>query len=67
MIRYGCIIAVDWETTGWQPEYWEYVWALRGLDNVDCETLGQHIPSLFAKRHDLEHILMRFIISLSQG
>lgn len=66
MIRDGRIVAIlDWEFAGWYPEYWEYVFAMRGLDNVDWETLGQHLPSLFAKRYDLEYILMLFILSLS--
>jgi hypothetical protein len=45
--------------------YWDYVLAMRGLDNVDWETLGSHVPSLFAKRYDLEYILMSFILNLS--
>lgn len=65
IIRDGRIVAlIDWELAGWYPEYWEYVFAMRGLDNVDWETIGQHVPSLFAKRHDLEYILMGFIINL---
>lgn len=60
------IVAIlDWEFAGWLPEYWEYVFALRGLDNIDWETLGQQLPSLFTKRYDLEYILMGFIINLS--
>ncbi|KAL1857518.1 hypothetical protein Daus18300_010276 [Diaporthe australafricana] len=66
MIRDGRIVAIlDWEFAGWLPEYWEYVFALRGLDNIDWETLGQHLPSLFAKRYDHEYILMGFIMTLS--
>ncbi|KAG8163974.1 hypothetical protein KVR01_005892 [Diaporthe batatas] len=65
MVRDGRIVAViDWELAGWYPEYWEYVFAMRGLDNVDWETIGQHIPSLFDKRHDLEYILLGFILNL---
>lgn len=66
MIRAGRFIAIlDWELAGWYPEYWEYIFALRRLDNVDWETLGQHLPTLFDKRHGLEYILMGFIINLS--
>lgn len=66
MVRDGRIVAIlDWESAAWLPEYWEYVFALRGLDNVDWETLGQHLPSLFDKRYDLEYILMGFINNLS--
>ncbi|POR32750.1 Putative phosphotransferase enzyme family protein [Tolypocladium paradoxum] len=51
MVRDGRIVALlDWEFAGWYPEYWEYVFALRGMDNIDWETLGRYIPSLFAKR-----------------
>ncbi|KAI0857616.1 kinase-like domain-containing protein [Xylaria cubensis] len=66
MVRNGKIVALlDWEFGGWYPEYWDYVFALRGLDNVDWETLGLSIPTLFAKRYDLEYILMKFIVSIS--
>ncbi|OAA43763.1 Protein kinase-like domain protein [Metarhizium rileyi] len=66
IISEGRIVALlDWEFAGWYPEYWEYVFALRGLDNVDWKTLGQQLPSLFDKRYDLEYILLRFIVSLS--
>ncbi|GAP91906.2 putative phosphotransferase enzyme family protein [Rosellinia necatrix] len=66
IVRDGRIVALlDWELAGWYPEYWEYVFALRGLDNLDWDTLGQHIPSLFAKRYDLEYILMNFILRLN--
>lgn len=59
MVRDGRIVALlDWEFAGWYPEYWEYVFALRGLDNIDWETLGRYLPSLFAKRYDLEYILV---------
>lgn len=66
MVRDGRIVAIiDWEFAGWYPEYWEYVFALRGLDNVDWETLGYHLPTLFAKRYDLEYILLKFVMSCS--
>ncbi|KAI1735730.1 kinase-like domain-containing protein [Xylaria scruposa] len=66
IVRDGKIVALlDWEFSGWYPEYWEYVFALRGLDNIDWETLGLKIPSLFTKRYDLEYILVKFILSLS--
>ncbi|KAB5554752.1 kinase-like domain-containing protein [Coniochaeta sp. 2T2.1] len=66
LIHDGRIVALlDWEFAGWYPEYWDYVFALRGMDNIDWETLGGHIPSLFARRYDLEYILMQFIVSLS--
>ncbi|POR34215.1 Uncharacterized protein TPAR_05585 [Tolypocladium paradoxum] len=66
MVRDGRIVALlDWEFAGWYPEYWEYVFALRGMDNIDWETLGRYLPSLFTKRYDLEYILMRFILGLS--
>lgn len=66
LVRDGRIVAVlDWEFAGWYPEYWEYVFALRGLDNVDWETLGRNLPSLFPKRHDLEYILVGFILRIS--
>lgn len=66
IVREGCIVAIlDWEFAGWYPEYWDYVSALSGLDNIDWETLGQHLPLLFEKRYDLEYILLRFITSIS--
>jgi hypothetical protein len=66
LVRDGRIVALlDWEFAGWYPEYWEYVFALRGLDNLDWETLGRHVPLLFKNRYDLEYILMQFILSLS--
>ncbi|KAG9502065.1 hypothetical protein J7337_007779 [Fusarium musae] len=66
MIRDGRIVAIlDWEWAGWYPVYWDYVFALRGLDNVDWKTLGSHVPSLFDERYDLEYILVCFIVSLS--
>lgn len=66
IVRDGRIVAIlDWECAGWYPDYWEYVFAIRGLDNVDWDTLGQHLPDLFAERYDLEYILMGFILSLS--
>lgn len=66
MVRDGRIVAIlDWEFAGWYPEYWEYVFALRGLDNIDWETLGRHLPSLFARRYDQEYILVGFILRLS--
>lgn len=65
-MRDGRIVALlDWEYAGWYPEYWEYVFTLNGMDNIDWETLGRYVPSLFAKRYDLEYILVRFILSLS--
>lgn len=66
MVHDGRIVAIlDWESSGWYPDYWEYVLALRGMDNVDWETLGRHLPDLFPQRYDDEYILMRFILSLS--
>lgn len=66
MVRDGHIVALlDWEFAGWYPAYWEYVFTLRGMDNIDWETLGSHVPSVFAERYDLEYILMGFILSLS--
>ncbi|KAG9255085.1 kinase-like domain-containing protein [Emericellopsis atlantica] len=66
LVRDGHIVALlDWEFAGWYPEYWEYVFALRGMDKLDWETLGSHLPSLFTKRYDLEYILLEFIISIS--
>lgn len=65
LVRDGRIVAiVDWEYAGWYPEYWGYMFALRGMDNIDWETLGSHIPSLFAKRYDIEYILLQFILSI---
>ncbi|KAJ4138413.1 hypothetical protein NW768_002240 [Fusarium equiseti] len=65
-IRDGRIVALlDWEWAGWYPDYWDYVFAMRGLDNVDWATLGNHVPTLFPKRYDLEYILLTFITSLS--
>ncbi|KAI8680669.1 Non-specific serine/threonine protein kinase [Fusarium sp. Ph1] len=62
----GRIVALlEWEYAGWYPEHWEYVFTLRGMDNIDWETLGCHVPSLFANRYDLEYILVGFILNLS--
>ena len=66
LVREGRIVAIlDWEFAGWYPEYWEYVFALRGLDNLDWETLGQHLPLLFTRRYDIEYILLEFILRIS--
>ena len=61
--RDGRVAALlDWKWAGWAPEYWEYVYAMRGLDRVDWETLGSQVPSLFSSRHDMEYILLSFIL-----
>lgn len=66
LVRDGRIVAMlDWEYAGWFPAYWEFVFTLRGLDNIDWETLGYHLPSLFPKAYDLEYVLMQFVMSLS--
>lgn len=66
LVRDGRIAAIlDWEFAGWYPAYWDYVFALRGMDRIDWETLGSHAPSLFPKRYDLEYILLQFILSIS--
>lgn len=39
---------------------------MSGMDNIDWKSLGQYLPLLFAKRHNLEYILMEFILQLSQ-
>lgn len=68
IVRDGRIVALlDWEYAAWYPEYWDYVFTLRGMDDLDWETLGNYGPTLFGKRHDLEYILMGFIITLSRG
>jgi len=65
-VRDGRIVALlDWETAGWYPDHWDYVFAMRGLDDVDWATLGNHVPTLFPKRYDLEYILFTFITRLS--
>ncbi|KAJ4316476.1 hypothetical protein N0V84_007832 [Fusarium piperis] len=65
LVRDGHIVALlDWEFAGWYPEYWEYVFAIRGMDKLDWESLGNRVPSLFAKRHDLEYILVGSIKQL---
>ncbi|KAK1754183.1 kinase-like domain-containing protein [Echria macrotheca] len=46
-------------------QYWEYVFSMRGLDNIDWESLGERVPSLFDQRYDLEYILLHFILQLS--
>lgn len=66
IIRDGRVVALlDWEFAGFYPEYWEYVLTLRGLDNIDWSTIGQHVPRLFSQRYDLEYILLSFITSVS--
>lgn len=66
IIRDGRVVALlDWEFAGFYPEYWEYVRTLRGLDNIDWSTIGQHVPGLFSQRYDLEYILLSFITSVS--
>ncbi|CEJ92147.1 Putative Serine/threonine protein kinase [[Torrubiella] hemipterigena] len=66
LIREGRIAAIiDWEFAGWYPAYWEYVFALRGLDNVDWNTLGTQVPSLFEEKYDQQYLAVRFILSLS--
>ncbi|KAK2067911.1 hypothetical protein P8C59_001610 [Phyllachora maydis] len=61
IVRDGRVAAIiDWERAGWYPAYWEYFWAIRGLDTrpQDWGTLGQHIPTLFPTRYDLEYIFL---------
>lgn len=66
LVRDGRIVAiVDWEFAGWYPEYWEYVFTMRGLDNLDWSTLGRYAPSLFSRRYDLEYILVGFVMRIS--
>lgn len=66
MVRDGHIVAIlDWEYSGWCPAYWEYVFAITGMDNVDWATLETDIPSLFTQRYDFEYILLSFIITAS--
>ena len=39
LVHDGSIVAVlDWEYAGWYPAYWDYVFALQCLDNIDWET-----------------------------
>ncbi len=65
MVRDGHVVAIlDWEYAGWLPEVWEYVFALRGMDLVDWNSLGSQVTGLFGTRYDLEYILMNFIISI---
>ncbi|KAH8838605.1 hypothetical protein MCOR27_009105 [Pyricularia oryzae] len=57
----GCVAAmIDWQTSGWNPEYWEYCWAIRGLDTrpAEWDTLGQHVRNLFPARKHLEYIFL---------
>ncbi|KAK8147405.1 hypothetical protein G3M48_001655 [Beauveria asiatica] len=62
-VRDGHLVALfDWEFAGWYPEY---VFSIRGSDNIDWETLGEHVPCLFSTRYDLEYILIQVIASLS--
>lgn len=56
---------LDWEYAGWMPEYWEYMFALREMDNVDWQKLGCEVPGLFGTRYDLEYILMGYIMRIS--
>lgn len=66
MVRKGRVVALlDWERAGWYPAYWDYVFAMRGLDNIDWKALGSQVPSLFGTRFDLQYILVNFIITLS--
>lgn len=66
IVRDGHVAALlDWEYAGWMPEYWEYAFALRGMENVAWQTLGCEVPWLFGTRFDLEYILMGYIMSIS--
>lgn len=66
IVRDGSIVAIiDWEFAGWYPSYWEYVFAVRGLDNIDWDTLGSNLHALFDQRYGMEYILTSFILSLS--
>lgn len=66
MVRDGQIVAIlDWEYAGWYPVYWDYVFTLRGMDNIDWETLGLNLPSIFPSRYDLEYVLVHFVLTLS--
>ncbi|KAI7917617.1 hypothetical protein M0657_007947 [Pyricularia oryzae] len=51
----GCVAAmIDWQTSGWNPEYWEYCGTIRGLDTrpAEWDTLGQHvIATSFCQHH----------------
>ncbi|KAK4154542.1 kinase-like domain-containing protein [Chaetomidium leptoderma] len=66
LVRDGRLVAIlDWEFAGWYPAYWDYVFTLRGMDNIDWVTLGSQLPTLFPKRYDLEYILIIFVIRIS--
>lgn len=66
IVRRGRVAAIiDWGFAGWYPEYWEYVFTMRGLDNLDWSTLGRYAPSLFSRRYDLEYILVGFVMRIS--
>lgn len=66
MVRDGRIAAIiDWEMAGWYPAYWDYYFAMCGLDNLDWQSLGRHIPSIFEKRFDLEYMSMHFVQSIN--
>ncbi|KAI9933695.1 hypothetical protein ASPWEDRAFT_167965 [Aspergillus wentii DTO 134E9] len=50
---------IDWEDSGWYPEYWEYVKAMRELNSVPDwpEYLSQILPP----RYEKEYIGMTFL------
>ncbi|KAK4142107.1 kinase-like domain-containing protein [Dichotomopilus funicola] len=65
LVRDGHVVALlDWECAGWYPAYWEYVFAVMGMDRVDWGSLGCEVPGLFPEggRFDLEYILMNFVL-----
>lgn len=65
LVRDGHVVAVlGWGGAGWYPAYWEYVFAVMGMDRVDWETLGCEVPGLFGEgeEYGLEYILMQFVL-----
>jgi serine/threonine protein kinase len=59
IVRDGKIVAIlDWELSGFYPEYWEYVKALY-LPNWDTRWIQERVVDKIIKPFHLEHAVMR--------
>jgi aminoglycoside phosphotransferase (APT) family kinase protein len=60
IVKDGRVVALlDWEFSGWYPEYWEFVKALKGADHR-C-TWYNYVEAIFPVCHETEYIKDQFL------